>query len=136
MREEFFVDGRGGSGGLRRSPRRAMGGRARRKMDHAATQIRFMRRRSDCAREILDGAFRVQLENPSAFLQEWRDIMTGPSTADISYVPSSRSEIRVMFQIEAQEVKSALLPRNTAAGPDGFPARVSEKCQCRSCGSS
>lgn len=99
--------------------------RKKKKRDYATTQERFKKRQADCARSILDGPCAAKVTDGRGFLETWRGYMTGATPAppaDPVPVPSQRIDI---FQpATAQEIKTALPPKNSAAGPDGFSARL------------
>ncbi|KAH7986673.1 hypothetical protein HPB52_024817 [Rhipicephalus sanguineus] len=71
----------------------------RKRQEYAMCQDLFKQNRSHCVRSILDETGTSQVEDPAAFLEEWRD-----------------------------DIKSAMPLRNTASGPDGFSAKRLHSC--------
>lgn len=100
--------------------------RKRKRREYAQTQERFKKNQSACAREVLDGKATHQIEDAKSLLEEWRTVMEAPETATVSSnVEHVEGESRIdpYGVISAQEIKAAMLPLNSAAGPDGFTAR-------------
>lgn len=99
--------------------------RKKKKREYAATQERFAKRQADCARAILDGPCTSTITDSRGLLLEWRTFLTGAPAApppDPVAVPAQR--IDVFQPATAQDIKVALPPKNSAAGPDGFTARL------------
>lgn len=89
---------------------------------YAETQERFKKRQSECAREVLDGKVSADVADPKKLLAEWRSIMeaapTGTVTPDVVIEDSIRYDPFGVFT--AQDIKAAMLPLSSAAGPDGL----------------
>ncbi|EEC09393.1 reverse transcriptase, putative [Ixodes scapularis] len=124
---EVFVDPAAHHRG-QRCPRRQPARESRRKKkkrEYAATQERFAKRQADCARAILDGPCESAITDCRGLLLEWRSFMTGsppaPPPEPVSLPPQ---RIDVFQPVTAQDIKVALPPKNSAAGPDGFTARL------------
>ncbi|KAH7986115.1 hypothetical protein HPB51_026713 [Rhipicephalus microplus] len=70
-----------------------------------------------------------QVNDPSAFLEEWRVVLeTPPGDGLLTMSRSGSGTIDPRFLITAQDIKSAMPLRNTASGPDGFSAKRLHSC--------
>ncbi|KAL3243003.1 hypothetical protein MRX96_020682 [Rhipicephalus microplus] len=89
----------------------------------------FKHNRSHCIRSILDETGKSQVNDPSAFLEEWRVVLeTPPGDGLLTMSRSGSGTIDPRFLITAQDIKSAMPLRNTASGPDGFSAKRLHSC--------
>lgn len=92
---------------------------------YAETQERFKKRQAECAREVLEGKIAANVEDPAKLLAEWRTIMEAAPTATVS--PEVVVEEPVEFDpfgvFTAQDIKAAMLPLSSAAGPDGLTSK-------------
>lgn len=100
--------------------------RKRKRREYAQTQERFKKNQGACAREVLDGQATHDVKDSKALLEEWRSVMEAPETATVS-TSVERVEVEAEIDpygvISAQEIKAAMLPLNSAAGPDGFTVK-------------
>ncbi|CAN8026635.1 unnamed protein product, partial [Ixodes persulcatus] len=80
IREYFFRDVRPAPPhrGQQRRPQRRLSRRKQKKRDCALVQEQFRKRKSECAREILDGEAAAEVGDAEEFLKEWESIMAGP----------------------------------------------------------
>ncbi|KAL1486220.1 hypothetical protein MTO96_031489 [Rhipicephalus appendiculatus] len=122
LRDVFAEDERGAS----RAPRRPQheSNRQRKKREYAETQRLFKKAQTRCARKILDGSAESCVSDPADFLMAWRSIMEVRQEAVVSPHPETPSStFNPQTLITAAEIKSAMLPINSASGPDGFSAK-------------
>ncbi|KAH7986383.1 hypothetical protein HPB52_025005 [Rhipicephalus sanguineus] len=102
--------------------------RQAKKRQYALTQELFRKNRTRSARRVLDGDADSKVEDPSGFLEEWREIMERVVPASVSpNVQRPRQVIDPMFLITVMDIKMAMLPSNSASGPDGFSAKELRK---------
>lgn len=100
--------------------------RKKKKKAYAMCQRLFKKDRTQCIRNILDETGRSKIANPTAFLEEWKSIMEAPvgrSTLADPIIPRWQKKIDPRKTITAEDIKSALPPCGSAAGPDGFSAK-------------
>lgn len=103
--------------------------RKRKKREYAQCQNLYRKNRSFCIRNILDEAGSSAIEDPNAFLEEWQEILEAPPTSTHSLSNcATAGSIDPRFLITAQDIKSAMPLKNSAAGPDGFSSRSLHTC--------
>lgn len=102
--------------------------RKKKKREYALTQQLFRRNRTQCARQILDGEADSKVEDPQAFLEEWREIMEKVVPSSVSpAIERPHKVIDPVFLITEMDIKAAMPSSSSAAGPDGFAARELRK---------
>ncbi|KAH7940522.1 hypothetical protein HPB49_001300 [Dermacentor silvarum] len=100
--------------------------RKKKKKAYALCQRLFKKDRTQCIRNILEETGRSKIENPAAFIQEWKGIMEAPVGRSIladKVIPRRQKKIDPRKIITAEDIKSALPPCGSAADPDGFSAK-------------
>lgn len=94
--------------------------RRRRRREFALMQELYRKNQARCAHEILDGKNANPSPDPEAFLTKWQEIMEKPCAAEVDVQRRENQPTDHFDTINPKEICAAMLPRNTAAGPDGM----------------
>lgn len=99
--------------------------RREKKRLYAETQERFKKRQRECAREVLEGKIVANVEDPAKLLADWRTIMEATPSATVTQevVIEETVEFDPFGVFTAQDIKAAMLPLSSAAGPDGLTSK-------------
>uniref|UniRef100_A0A131Z2I9 Reverse transcriptase n=1 Tax=Rhipicephalus appendiculatus TaxID=34631 RepID=A0A131Z2I9_RHIAP len=124
IRNNFYKDKRNPS--RQNGPRiMACSNRKKRRQEYAQLQQMFKKDQARAAKQVLDGQLSCQVEDPDAFLQEWKGVMESRcEEAQLSFPNTATHPNRnPMRPITAQDIKYAFPAVSSSPGPDGFTAK-------------